>query len=78
MSECEKTENWCEVRLKCYRELGWALFHLNYLEKHPCNGSQAQRVGELCHEGAANRDVASLEYWAHFLKRIEDETENLC
>lgn len=80
MSKCVKkpeSDGWCAVRLECYKELGWALFYLSYL--HPDHADQQkERVATLCSEGSANNCVASLDYWKHFLGRIQAETENLC
>jgi hypothetical protein len=74
----EKT-HWTSIRLDCYKQLGFALFYMNYLYPD-CKSwiNQSKRVIFLCREAAANDKVASLEYWQNMQQRIESECENMC
>lgn len=71
--------DWISLRLACYKELGWALYFMDYLHgDHPWPQDQRSRVEELCREAAANHGVAALVYWQKLMERINDEIENMC
>jgi hypothetical protein len=68
---------WPTVRLKCIEGLGYALVYIQYLYPRFFR-SQLGTVKKLCEEMGRNHNRASPKYWTLFLRRIEDETENLC
>lgn len=80
--EAERQKHWWEIRLECYKELGYALFYMNYLhDDWPAD--QYRRVEALCRMAAENFrgpgiDDQTLDHWVDLRKRIADEIENMC
>ena len=73
---------WCEIRLECMRELGYALVYMKYLYPTGWNTEsgirQIDRVEKLCVELRRKHGCDSIQFWRGFLYRIRDEIENLC
>ena len=72
-------KSWGDLSLSCYKQLGFALLYMNYLQG-PKNffGSQVGRVEKLCREAGESSGKKSKLYWAKFYIRITDEIENMC
>lgn len=74
-------KGWADKRLNCMKELGWALWYMDY--RFPEDSAnmfrgQRKRVHLLCKEVSENQDVVSLAYWEHMWEKITDEIENMC
>lgn len=73
-------DGWCVTRAECYKELGWALYYMDYLnDGDPWPEDQRKRVEVICREGSENFGKKEGQaYWQDLLRRIRDETENMC
>jgi len=77
-----ENEGWAELRLQCYRELGYALFYMKFL--HPDwrqsepGEKQWQRVKILCRGVAVDSARTEKYIWEGWRQQIENEIENMC
>lgn len=75
-------KHWAELRLECYRELGYAIFYMEFLNPDWCDDeagkAQYERVKKLCRLVAIDSRSDDRELWAHWREKIADEIENMC
>jgi len=60
------------------RELGFALFYMDYTDDEPWPEDQRERVKKLCLEWKENFEKPGQPYWKDLLHRIHEEIENMC
>lgn len=77
-----ENEGWAELRLECYRELGYAIFYMKYLNpdwrESDVGEKQWQRVKILCRGVAVDSARTEKYIWEGWRQKIEAEIENMC
>jgi len=71
-------KGWAELRLDCWRELGYAVIYMNHIYDDIPWEEQKEKVNVLIKELKVNMQNDDKLYWLKFLYRIHDEIENLC